>query len=78
MKGLWRTKKHREFFEELKKMLNDAGYITTERLTNALEYGAPQDRDRILMFGIDKDVLTGKLPKKTIEDFPWGNTKLIN
>lgn len=72
VKGLWRTKKHREFFEELKKMLNDAGYITTERLTNALEYGAPQDRDRILMFGIDKDVLTGKLPKKTIEDFPWG------
>lgn len=72
VKGLWRTKKHREFFEELKKMLNDAGYITTERLTNALEYGAPQDRDRILMFGIDKDVLTDKLPRKTIDDFPWG------
>lgn len=72
VKGLWRTKKHREFFEELKKMLNEAGYITTERLTNALEYGAPQDRDRILMFGIDKDVLADKLPKKTIDDFPWG------
>lgn len=72
VKGLWRTKKHREFFEELKKMLNDAGYITTERLTNALEYGAPQDRDRILMFGIHKDVLTDKLPRKTIDDFPWG------
>ena len=49
VKGLWRTKRHREFFDELKEMLNQAGYITTERLTNALEYGAPQDRDLSLI-----------------------------
>jgi DNA (cytosine-5)-methyltransferase 1 len=72
VKGLWRTKRHREFFDELKKKLNDAGYITTERLTNALEYGAPQDRDRILMFGIHEDVLASRYPGKAIEDFPWG------
>ena len=72
VKGLWRTKRHREFFDELKKKLNDAGYITTERLTNALEYGAPQDRDRILMFGIHKDVLASRFPGKAIKDFPWG------
>lgn len=71
VKGLWRTKRHREFFDELKKKLNDAGYVTTERLTNALEYGAPQDRDRILMFGIRKDVLANKYPLKTIAAFPW-------
>lgn len=71
VKGLWRTKRHREFFDELKKKLNDAGYITTERLTNALEYGAPQDRDRILMFGIHKNILAGNYPGKTIDAFPW-------
>lgn len=71
VKGLWRTKRHREFFDELKEMLNQAGYITTERLTNALEYGAPQDRDRILMFGIQQDVLLHDFPGKSIDDFPW-------
>lgn len=57
VKGLWRTARHREFFEELKKQLRQANYCTTERLTNALEYGAPQDRDRILLFGIRTPLL---------------------
>lgn len=52
VKGLWRTAKHRAFYEELKSELQTAGYLTTERLTNSLEFGAPQDRDRILLFGI--------------------------
>lgn len=72
VKGLWRTARHREFFEELKIFLHKAGYCTTERLTNALEFGVPQDRDRILMFGI-KSIL---LPQKyrdinNIVGFPW-------
>lgn len=71
VKGLWRTKRHREFFEELKKKLHSAGYLTTERLTNALEYAAPQDRDRILMFGIRNDVFNNECPGKTIDSFPW-------
>ena len=72
VKGLWRTARHREFFEELKKQLHRAGYCTTERLTNALEYGAPQDRDRILMFGIQTQLLTTRQHKgKEILSFPW-------
>ena len=72
VKGLWRTARHREFFEELKEMLHRAGYCTTERLTNALEYGAPQDRDRILMFGIQERLLTYQQHKgKEIMHFPW-------
>lgn len=67
VKGLWRTARHREFFEELKTMLHDSGYSTTERLTNALEYGVPQDRDRILLFGVKTDLLNGG----NLEDFPW-------
>lgn len=73
VKGLWRTKRHRAFFDELRKMLADSGYETAARLTNALEYGAPQDRDRILMVGLSTDAnkkfFQGK--KKINTDFPW-------
>ena len=78
VKGLWRTKKHREFYEELKALLQNSGYITTERLINAIEYGVPQDRERILLFGVNKKSLpkmglTVDKAKKTFLDgvFPW-------
>lgn len=67
VKGLWKTARHRAFFEELKGKIHAADYVTTERLTNALEYGAPQDRDRILMFGIQSHFLKNV----TLEEFPW-------
>ena len=69
VKGLWRTAKHRAYYEELKQMLENAGYKTTERLTNALEFGAPQDRDRILLFGVQKDVLGQK--GLDLKEFKW-------
>lgn len=65
VKGLWRTARHREFYEELKQMLRDAGYLLTDRLTNSLEYGVPQDRDRILLFGVRLDLIDD------ISDFSW-------
>jgi DNA (cytosine-5)-methyltransferase 1 len=52
VKGLWRTVRHRSFYEELKKDLRKAGYSLSERLINSIEYGAPQDRDRIILVGI--------------------------
>ena len=51
VKGLWRTKTHREFFEKLKVQLDKAGYDLTEKLLNSLQFGVPQDRDRIFLFG---------------------------
>jgi len=57
VKGLWRTKKHRAFFEELKRQLQDNGYITTECLVNSIEYGAPQDRNRIILIGFQEKLL---------------------
>lgn len=69
VKGLWRTARHREFFEELKVMLHNAGYCTTERLTNSLEFGVAQDRDRILLIGIKKSIL--ETDDYLIPDFPW-------
>lgn len=76
VKGLWKTAKHREFYEELKRKLSHAGYTMTERLCNSLEFGAPQDRDRILLFGIQKDNLTRKI--ELYKDFPWDKHILYN
>lgn len=55
VKGLWKTARHRKFFDELKKKTEDAGYMTSVSLLNAMEFGVPQDRERILMFGILKE-----------------------
>ena len=55
VKGLWQTARHRAYYEELKQSL-DRNYFLADRLTNALEFGAPQDRDRILLFGVKKCV----------------------
>lgn len=71
VKGLWRTKKHREFYERIKKELS-VFYDLTDRLTNSIEYGAPQDRDRIFLFGISKDLSTD------ITKFQWNKFLKIN
>lgn len=72
VKGLWRTARHRAFFEKLKNELHDAGYVTTEQLTNALEFGAPQDRDRILLFGIQERLLANNI---SLDSFDWEKYK---
>lgn len=52
VKGLYRTVKHREFFEKLKLQLSQAGYVCTENLINSIGYGVAQDRERIILFGM--------------------------
>jgi DNA (cytosine-5)-methyltransferase 1 len=59
VKGLFRTKRHREFFDEMRNAIRSAGYRTDERLINAIEYGAPQDRDRIIVIGVRSQLLSG-------------------
>ncbi|MEJ2765539.1 DNA cytosine methyltransferase [Photobacterium sp. MCCC 1A19761] len=78
VKGLWRTARHREFYEELKADLRASGYVLTDHLVNCIQYGAPQDRDRILMFGMKKEHLVpsfgeGILAKMEIPEdkFKW-------
>lgn len=66
VKGLWRTARHRAFYEELKVDLRKSGYKLTERLINSIEYGAPQDRERIILIGI-----LGAKSENPIEDALW-------
>ncbi len=63
VKGLYRTARHRQFFDGLKQQLDEAGYSCTERLINAIEYGAPQDRERIILFGVRKPQAKKNLPR---------------
>jgi DNA (cytosine-5)-methyltransferase 1 len=72
VKGLWRTKSHREFYEELKRKLSNNGYTFTDRLTNCIEFGVPQDRDRIIMFGIKKKLLPNTIRQESFDViFGW-------
>lgn len=57
-------------------MLRQAGYATTERLANALEYGTPQDRQRVLFFGVRNDLLGGRQKDGAITDFPWSQYQI--
>jgi DNA (cytosine-5)-methyltransferase 1 len=66
VKGLYRTIRHRQFFDGLKQQLKDTGYKCTERLINAIDYGAPQDRERIIMFGVFEENA-----KKNLNKFNW-------
>lgn len=75
VKGLWRTAKHRAYYEELKAKLSRSFYLT-DKLCNAIDFGAPQDRDRILLFGINKSVAKEKGLK--ISDFDWGAYRLFD
>ena len=58
VKGLYRTKKHRTFFDEAKLKLISNGYYLSEKLINAIEFGAPQDRERIILIGFKRSILT--------------------
>lgn len=68
VKGLWRTAIHREYYDLLKKSLS-RHYKLTDRLCNSLEFGAPQDRDRILLFGVSRKLLKEK--GLSLDTFSW-------
>ncbi|OEE79312.1 DNA cytosine methyltransferase [Vibrio ordalii] len=67
VKGLWRTKRHREFYEVLKCDLKQSGYVLTDHLINCIQYGAPQDRDRILLFGVRRELVEPFLNDEQLE-----------
>lgn len=69
VKGLWKTAKHRVFYQEMKDLLEEAGFLMTERLTNSIEFGVPQARDRILLFGVNKSLIKQENSIDAI--FPW-------
>lgn len=73
VKGLLSTAKHRAFFNKILQTVHKSGYATTYRLINALEYGAAQDRERVILIGIKLPLCADHVDGKTgaIKDFPW-------
>lgn len=73
VKGLLSTAKHRAYFNKLVRKLHRHSYATTYRLINALEYGAAQDRQRVILIGVKQLLCAAHVDveKNEIVDFPW-------
>lgn len=73
VKGLVKTERHRVYFDELKQQLQTAGYYISDQVLNALSFGVPQDRDRIILVGIHENfyVRNHKVTPMDGLQFPW-------
>jgi DNA (cytosine-5)-methyltransferase 1 len=80
VKGLVKTAKHREYYEELKAALCDAGYYICDKTLNALNFGVPQDRERIILIGIRNNIphINAWLDENNNIDFPWLNNAVFD
>lgn len=77
VKGLIRTERHKRYFDELKTNLKRNNYILSEALLNALEFGVPQDRDRVILIGINRFSVLAKrvIYVNNTFYFPWAMHK---
>lgn len=72
--GLFKTEKHKAFFDKIVTRLKTA-YIVDHRVLNALDFGVPQNRERVFLLGFRKDWLRKRMDTNTIDQaghwFPW-------
>ena len=54
VRGLCGTKKHKEFYDRIKRRLYRSGYSLFDSVENALCYGVPQYRDRLILIGFKR------------------------
>jgi len=82
VKGLWRTKKHRAYYESLKNEMVKENYFISDKLINAMEYGSPQDRERIILLGFHRRLFGESNRREKIStctiDFPWSLKKVYD
>lgn len=61
VKGLVQTKKHKQYYDKLKRRLYRAGYSLFDSIENSLLYGAPQYRDRLFLIGLRRNTFGPRL-----------------
>lgn len=73
--GLYKTKMHRAFLAGLERRLERCGYCLDLNILNALDLGVPQDRERLIVIGIQKKYTAECLGRQVTEQergwFPW-------
>lgn len=79
VKGLVKTEKHKMFYNEMKMKVTHSGYVISDKVVNALSYGVPQFRERILMIGFGEDPFRRKsiynVDERNYFNFPWEKYK---
>ncbi|PNC81793.1 modification methylase NmeDIP [Akkermansia muciniphila] len=61
VKGLYQTKKHRKFYNEIKTQFQKSGYKLFDSIENSLEYGVPQYRNRLFLIGFSTKTFGRKM-----------------
>lgn len=82
VKGLYTTRKHRKVYDDLVEEFKKAGYYVYHTLLNALEYGVPQDRERVFVVGFSETLFHRRAPDfrwpepiyRNPKDLPWPTT----
>ena len=66
--GLYNTRKHRDFLREIETILEKAGYCIDLKILNALEFGVPQNRERLIMIGIQNSIVKSCLGRNIVKN----------
>ena len=75
--GLSKTKKHRKFLTSIINQLEHAsvGYLTSTRILSSLEFGVPQNRDRLFVIGLSSSLVESAISVRPLPGdetwFPW-------
>lgn len=75
--GLYRQKKHRPYLERILAQLGEGseGYNTDFKILNALEFGVPQERERLFLIGFQKKYLASTFSSRMLLNgghwYPW-------
>ena len=70
VKGLLASEKHQTYFHSLCQKLSEK-YFISYRLVNALWYGVPQYRERLIIVGVRRDLLSGFSHRKLDQQLKW-------
>lgn len=73
VKGIWKTKKNREYITKQLKETEKCGYVIDSKVLNALNFGVPQDRERFISIGFKNEMKI--LPSTVFSDFNYSDIK---